>query len=524
MLLFSAALRGTAQGDHMDMLFAVTLTGHVKSDADVDQAWARAAGLLRKTPEAFMAEVRQRMPLSLKAVDESQARRQAAALEQAGLNVAVLPEQGERLWLQHEGRICGPLSVTWLEHALDAGSIPAQAKVRRLAQGSAWIEVGDWRSGKDLDLELDSDALTSERVVTDHTQPSADGRDIEMGSVVPVATRMGISAALAPAASAGILPLYYARRDLYGGFWLRFVAAILDGLILYVASLFMIGFLSVAIEAPFTALTGWSPYASQYLGLRVLIFFMNICAAWLYAALFQSSRLQASPGMLALGLRVTTLAGERIGFGRATGRYFATILSGLILLFGYFMIGWTQRKQALHDMIAGTLVVRRAGLARYHDDIASGEAISGSSSNAGGLSAGAIVGIVFACLFVLVIPIMAAIAIPAYQDYVVRSQVAEGLSLADGVKTGVAEFYGNMDHYPADNASASLAAPESISGNYVTGVAVRDGNILIQYGNKANATIAGKTLMLAPQASGGSIKWSCQNANLPKQYLPASCR
>lgn len=498
----------------MDTLFAVTLTGHVQSGADVDQVWARAAGLLRKTPEAFMAEVRQRMPLSLKAVDESQARRQAAVLEQAGLEVAVLPEQGERLWLYHEGRTCGPLSAAWLEQALDAGSIPARAKVRSLAQGSAWIEVGDWRSGKDLELELDSDAPAAEQVMTGHASSLTGGRNSDVGSVVPAAMRMGASAATEPSAAAGILPLHYARRDLYGGFWLRFVAWLIDAIIG-----FTIAFIAGLPFGLALGFSGHNPGEAEAVGKL-----LGLIVGWLYATLFQSSKLQATPGMLALGLRVTSLEGQRIGFGRATGRFFATILSGLILLFGYFMIGWTQRKQALHDMIAGTLVVRRDGLARYHGDIARGEAISGGSSNAGGLSAGAIVGIVFACLFVLIIPIMAAIAIPAYQDYVVRSQVAEGLSLADGVKAGVAEFYGNMDHYPADNASAGLAAPESISGNYVTAVAVRDGSILIQYGNKANATIAGKMLMLAPQASGGSIKWSCQNADLPEQYLPASCR
>ena len=151
----------------METQFAVTLTGRVHAGVDVDQVWARAAGLLRKSPEAFLAEVRRRMPLSLKPVDEAQARRQAEALQQAGLEVALLPEQGERVWLHHEDRVCGPLSAQWMGQALDAGSISAQAKVRALAQTAPWIEASDWRAGKDLDLALDRDTPVATQIAAD---------------------------------------------------------------------------------------------------------------------------------------------------------------------------------------------------------------------------------------------------------------------------------------------------------------------------------------------------------------------
>lgn len=82
---------------------------------------------------------------------------------------------------------------------------------------------------------------------------------------------------------------------------------------------------------------------------------------WLYFALMESSGRQATLGKMALGIVVTDLNGDKIGFGRATGRYFAKILSGLILFIGFIMVAFTQKKQGLHDMIAGTLVVKRAG-------------------------------------------------------------------------------------------------------------------------------------------------------------------
>ena len=85
----------------------------------------------------------------------------------------------------------------------------------------------------------------------------------------------------------------------------------------------------------------------------------SVVGQWLYFSLMESSRLQATVGKLAVGIVVTDENGMRIGFGRATGRYFAKFISAIILGIGYLMAGWTQRKQALHDMIAGTLVVRK---------------------------------------------------------------------------------------------------------------------------------------------------------------------
>src|SRR5215469_17906965 len=90
-------------------------------------------------------------------------------------------------------------------------------------------------------------------------------------------------------------------------------------------------------------------------------------------------------------------------------------------------------------------------------------------------------------IVVAIIAILAAIALPAYQDYVIRSQVSEGSVLSDGAKTAFAEFYSNTGHSPANNASAGLATKTSIIGNYVTQVDVSTGMILATYGNKANA-------------------------------------
>ena len=89
------------------------------------------------------------------------------------------------------------------------------------------------------------------------------------------------------------------------------------------------------------------------------IFLIRTVLNWLYYALLESSAWQATLGKKALGLEVTDMQGLRIRFGRATGRFFAKIISSIILFMGFIMAGFTEKKQALHDMIAGTLVIRK---------------------------------------------------------------------------------------------------------------------------------------------------------------------
>lgn len=133
-------------------------------------------------------------------------------------------------------------------------------------------------------------------------------------------------------------------------------------------------------------------------------------------------------------------------------------------------------------------------------------------------------------IVVAIIAILAAIALPAYQDYTIRGQVSEGMSLTSGARTAVAEFYSNRGEFPANNASAGLAPAGSIIGQYVTNVAVvADGKINATFGNKANTKIATKVFQLTPTDQGGSVEWTCSKAvssgtTIEDKYLPTSCR
>jgi len=150
----------------------------------------------------------------------------------------------------------------------------------------------------------------------------------------------------------------------YAGFWLRFVAIIIDFILLYLVRRLI--FLPFGIGAGMNMhgmLHGRHPQdigeLMSFLRLFIRVAIISSVIQWLYFSLLESSVWQATVGKKLLGLTVTDLEGRRIGFGRATGRYFAKILSALILFIGYMMAGFTEKKQALHDMIAGTLVLRK---------------------------------------------------------------------------------------------------------------------------------------------------------------------
>ena len=130
----------------------------------------------------------------------------------------------------------------------------------------------------------------------------------------------------------------------YAGFWRRLLAAIIDGIILMVIS---------AVVA-FVWLSPFYGRPSALWGGN-----LGILTAWLYYALMESSSIQATLGKMVLGICATDLEGNRISFGRATGRHFAKIISTVILFIGYIMAGFTAQKQALHDIIAGCVVIKK---------------------------------------------------------------------------------------------------------------------------------------------------------------------
>jgi uncharacterized RDD family membrane protein YckC len=194
-------------------------------------------------------------------------------------------------------------------------------------------------------------------------------------SVAAVPSRAPIASAslAAPVGGGGaVIPAYaeYAAvpRVEYAGFWLRFLALLIDNVVL--------GLGLVLILIPLIFLTGLHELLGQFhpdeelndagiFGLMGFVFLLataSLVLTWLYHALMESSEWQATLGKKALGLVVTDMAGQRVSFARSTGRHFGKIITNLVpLLIGYLMAGFTAKKQALHDMLAGCLVLRRNG-------------------------------------------------------------------------------------------------------------------------------------------------------------------
>ena len=127
-------------------------------------------------------------------------------------------------------------------------------------------------------------------------------------------------------------------------------------------------------------------------------------------------------------------------------------------------------------------------------------------------------------IVVAIIAVLAAIALPAYQDYLIRAQVSEGLVLASGARAAIWDFEANTGRLPPNNQSAGLPNGASIIGKYVSSVAIAAGLVNVTYGNEANAHIAAQTLQLSPLLDQGALRWTCSSATLPGKYLPTSCR
>jgi uncharacterized RDD family membrane protein YckC len=184
------------------------------------------------------------------------------------------------------------------------------------------------------------------------------GQGFSVAAAAPRAPMMNVPAA-APAYAA-------VPRVEYAGFWLRVLAYVIDNAVIAV------GILVVLI--PLIILTGLGGLLSRIrppegledagffliIGLIFLAATVSLVVTWLYHALMESSEWQATVGKRVLGLVVTDMAGRRVSFGRSTGRHFGKIVTNMVpALIGYIMAGFTERKQALHDMMAGCLVLRR---------------------------------------------------------------------------------------------------------------------------------------------------------------------
>jgi uncharacterized RDD family membrane protein YckC/Tfp pilus assembly major pilin PilA len=301
----------------------------------------------------------------------------------------------------------------------------------------------------------------------------------------------------------------------YAGFWRRAGAYLID----YSLVGFVLKLLAAAI------LTG--PAGGGKAALYVLILAIGGC---LYYALLESSDSQATLGKRTLGIKVTDLRGEQISFGRALGRVFAHALSSLIVGFGFVMASFTERRQTLHDKIAGTLVVKR-------EESPAEIAAAGPAAPVSGWLIAA--GVVLCLLFG--VGLISAISIPAYQQFTLRAQIAEGLVVAEPFKAAV-ESAVAAGKPLSSISSATLDVSLPATAKYVESVRVVRGAIDIEYGRSVNQKLTGGHVVLVPGLSDRmQLRWICGHArplpdvppaiddyqkytNIPDALLPSACR
>jgi uncharacterized RDD family membrane protein YckC len=170
---------------------------------------------------------------------------------------------------------------------------------------------------------------------------------------VGLAPAAGAAPAMAPATA--YTPVM-APASPYGGFWIRVVASILDSIILS-AVYVPVGLVFLLPTIRTLSQHDWEQGPPvEFMGTIFLLIALFLASTWLYEALLTSSSWQGTIGKRILSLRVTDLEGRRISFARSTGRFFGKFLSRMIMNIGFIMVAFTERKQGLHDLLAGTLV------------------------------------------------------------------------------------------------------------------------------------------------------------------------
>ncbi|MGI9026504.1 MAG: RDD family protein [Burkholderiaceae bacterium] len=293
---------------------------------------------------------------------------------------------------------------------------------------------------------------------------------------------------------------------LYAGFWKRAAAYVLDWIVLYI--LFFIGAFALG---PLLGPNFADVFSSHdFAWPRPWLIFTQILVPWLYYALMESSAAQATLGKMALGIRVVDLAGRRVSFLRATGRFFGQFVSSLFFCIGYLMAAFTARKQALHDIMAGCLVVNKGYVASDVLATASRRSLSGG-----------VIALIVLALLVPIGGIVGAIAIPAYRDYSVRARLAEAATVGNAATRAVNDYYAKHQALPDDLSSAGFSA----DGRYVQSVnfdrASRTVTVTVNF-----APVDGQRLLYVASSPGDAprIVWRCTSDDIENRYLPKQCR
>ncbi len=448
---------------------ALVLSGELLPGFESAGVWKAVAEFFRIDQARLDSTVLARAPMTIKESDDlADLERRRSGLANVGAASEIVTLVGGSYFILIENTPRGPLPRAYIEKRLREGRWPSDLK-------AAAVGSSDWRvfepSGTGsalgtaafvpIDIDVDAQA---------NAEAEADTVAAKIARVADtIASRREPSVPL-PAGDA-----------IHAGFWRRCAAWLIDNLVLFIPSV-------IVMLIPI---------------LGYLIYFAG---RWAYFAMMESSPAQATLGKRAMGIIATDGRGQRLSLGQASGRYFAGAISYITLYIGYALAGWTSRKQALHDLIADTCVV--------FDTVRPGEPLPTVRPPMpwyGWVANGLL-------LFVFPIAIVAAIALPAYQDYALRAKVASAMVGADRVKLAVSE---------AVIGSGTCAVPVPANENPLINV--------IRVSGSAPACVVTLSFSSAPTTPsairGQAVEWqysedegwNCSSTITPK-VLPVSCR
>jgi uncharacterized RDD family membrane protein YckC len=328
----------------METQYALVLTGTTLPGYAPETVWPALAAYFRMEPAKLTDQVLVRAPLTIKESEElGKLQTLQAGAASVGAEAEICAPDGRpALFVLLDGTPRGPVPRVFVEERVEHGLWPDRVMIAEVGS-STWAAFRDVAPAApavhDEAVAEEPDIATATARPAGYAPTSAADHGHNLAAVAAV------DDAIAPV---GVLP---PGGAINAGFWRRCAAYTIDYFVTFVAS-YVVGLVAGFGLGASQGMSGViaAPMVGGLLGLVV---------GWLYFALQESSAAQATLGKRALGIKVTDANGRRIGFGRATGRFFGKILSGLVFAVGFMLAGWTERKQALHDFLAGTLVVFR---------------------------------------------------------------------------------------------------------------------------------------------------------------------
>jgi len=287
------------------------------------------------------------------------------------------------------------------------------------------------------------------------------------------------------------------EKLIYAGFWLRFFAAFLDLLVLSAGIILLLISIGLVI-----AINGRDHiiHDSQLVS---IFYWAIILLAVSYYVLMLSGIHGATYGKRWMNIKVLDARGDRLTAARALGRLLARLFSYLLLMSGFLIQPFTPRKQALHDLIAGTIVVR--------------------SNESKKISVMASLLVVFFAVMLPALAIFATVGVPVFRQHILKVQISHGMQTGKKATQAVAQFYHNNGRVPA---AMGDAAAISIS-SHVANIEInpQNGELILTFSETVRKAIRHKHLIFTPKVEADlNISWKCHSNDIEARFLPDTCK